>query len=161
MGDLSTTLSRRRFLQTAAGAAAAAAAGSAIIPASPSRNRRAYGHLQLAPPGATTPTPSSSRRSRPASGCFPQHHGVRRQRRGVHQAQGGGRPARHGVRRRAVGAQVPRGGLIDAWDINALAVSKQLYPLAREFEIWTTPEGYLGFPFGWSPVQDATTTRPT
>jgi len=44
-------------------------------------------------------------------------------------------------------------GLIDAFDINELEVAQHLYPLAREFEIWTVPEGYLGFPFGWSPVQ--------
>jgi spermidine/putrescine-binding protein len=44
-------------------------------------------------------------------------------------------------------------GLIDALDINSLAVSKQLYSIAREFEIWTKPEGYLGYPNGWSPVQ--------
>ena len=44
-------------------------------------------------------------------------------------------------------------GLIEAWDINALEVSKQLYSIAREFDIWTTPAGYLGYPFGWSPVQ--------
>ncbi len=44
-------------------------------------------------------------------------------------------------------------GLIEAWDINELAVSKQLYSIAREFDIWTTPAGYLGYPFGWSPVQ--------
>ncbi len=44
-------------------------------------------------------------------------------------------------------------GLIEAWDINELAVAKQLYSIAREFEIWTKPEGYLGYPFGWSPVQ--------
>jgi spermidine/putrescine-binding protein len=44
-------------------------------------------------------------------------------------------------------------GLIEAWDINQLAVSKQLYSIARSFEIWTKPEGYLGYPFGWSPVQ--------
>jgi spermidine/putrescine-binding protein len=44
-------------------------------------------------------------------------------------------------------------GLIEAWDINSLDVAKTLYPLAREFEIWTTPDGYLGYPFGWSPVQ--------
>jgi spermidine/putrescine-binding protein len=43
-------------------------------------------------------------------------------------------------------------GLIEAWDINELEVSKNLFPIAREFEIWTTPEGYLGFPFGWSPI---------
>jgi spermidine/putrescine-binding protein len=44
-------------------------------------------------------------------------------------------------------------GLIEALDINSLEVSKQLYSIAREFEIWTRPEGYLGYPFGWSPVQ--------
>jgi spermidine/putrescine-binding protein len=44
-------------------------------------------------------------------------------------------------------------GLIEAWDINQLAVSKQLYSIARSFPIWTKPEGYLGYPFGWSPVQ--------
>jgi spermidine/putrescine-binding protein len=44
-------------------------------------------------------------------------------------------------------------GLIEAWDINSLAVSKQLYSIAREFEIWKAPGGYLGYPFGWSPVQ--------
>jgi spermidine/putrescine-binding protein len=45
------------------------------------------------------------------------------------------------------------GGLIEAWDINSLEVSKQLYSIARSFPIWTKPEGYLGYPFGWSPVQ--------
>jgi spermidine/putrescine-binding protein len=44
-------------------------------------------------------------------------------------------------------------GLIEAWDINELEVSKQLYSIARSFEIWTKPEGYLGYPNGWSPVQ--------
>lgn len=44
-------------------------------------------------------------------------------------------------------------GLIEAWDINSLAVSKQLYSIARDFTIWKKPEGYLGYPFGWSPVQ--------
>jgi spermidine/putrescine-binding protein len=43
-------------------------------------------------------------------------------------------------------------GLIEPFDINSLKVSSQLYPFAREFEIWTTPEGYLGYPFGWSPI---------
>src|SRR6478735_5002807 len=45
-------------------------------------------------------------------------------------------------------------GLIEAWDINSLAVAKQLYSIARSFPIWTKPEGYLGYPFGWSPVED-------
>jgi spermidine/putrescine-binding protein len=44
-------------------------------------------------------------------------------------------------------------GLIEAWDINELEVSKQLYSIARDFAIWKKPEGYLGYPFGWSPVQ--------
>ena len=44
-------------------------------------------------------------------------------------------------------------GLIEAWDINSLNVAKQLYSIARSFPIWTKPEGYLGYPFGWSPVQ--------
>jgi spermidine/putrescine-binding protein len=44
-------------------------------------------------------------------------------------------------------------GLIDAFDINSLEVSKQLYSIARDFAIWKKPEGYLGYPFGWSPVQ--------
>lgn len=43
-------------------------------------------------------------------------------------------------------------GLIEAFDINSLEVAKQLYSLAREFAIWTKPEGYLGYPFGWSPI---------
>lgn len=44
-------------------------------------------------------------------------------------------------------------GLIEAWDINELEVSQTLYPISREFPWWTTPEGYLGYPFAWSPVQ--------
>lgn len=44
-------------------------------------------------------------------------------------------------------------GLIEAWDINELEVAKQLYSIARDFSIWKKPEGYLGYPFGWSPVQ--------
>jgi spermidine/putrescine-binding protein len=43
--------------------------------------------------------------------------------------------------------------LVEAWDINSLEVASQLYSIARTFDIWTTPEGYLGYPFGWSPVQ--------
>ena len=44
-------------------------------------------------------------------------------------------------------------GLIDVLPIEEMDVAKHLYPIAREFEIWTKPEGYLGFPFGWSPVE--------
>ncbi len=46
-----------------------------------------------------------------------------------------------------------QGPLIVPFDINSLKVAKQLYSIAREFAIWTKPEGYLGYPFGWSPVQ--------
>jgi spermidine/putrescine-binding protein len=44
-------------------------------------------------------------------------------------------------------------GLTEAFDLSSLAVSKQLYSIAQSFPIWTKPEGYLGYPFGWSPVQ--------
>ena len=43
-------------------------------------------------------------------------------------------------------------GLIEPFDINTLKVSSQLYSFAREFKIWQKPEGYLGYPFGWSPI---------
>ncbi len=43
-------------------------------------------------------------------------------------------------------------GLIEPFDINSLKVSSQLFSFARKFEIWTTPQGYLGYPFGWSPI---------
>jgi len=43
-------------------------------------------------------------------------------------------------------------GLIEPFDIEALTVAKDLYPFARKFDIWTTPEGYLGYPIGWSPI---------
>lgn len=45
--------------------------------------------------------------------------------------------------------------LIDAFDINSLKVASQLYPVARTFQIWTSPAGYLGYPNGWSPIQIA------
>ncbi len=43
--------------------------------------------------------------------------------------------------------------LIDAFDINSLKVASQLYSVAREFSIWNTPAGYLGYPNGWAPIQ--------
>jgi spermidine/putrescine-binding protein len=42
---------------------------------------------------------------------------------------------------------------IDAFDINSLKVSSQLFSIARSFAIWTSPAGYLGYPNGWAPVQ--------
>ena len=44
-------------------------------------------------------------------------------------------------------------GLTEAFDLASLAVSKQLYSVAQSFAIWTNPAGYLGYPFGWSPIQ--------
>lgn len=44
-------------------------------------------------------------------------------------------------------------GLIQAIDINSLAVSSQLYSMARSFDFWTKPDGYLAYPWGWSPIQ--------
>jgi len=43
-------------------------------------------------------------------------------------------------------------GLIEPFDINELKVSSQLYSFARQFPYWTKPEGYLAYPFGWSPI---------
>ena len=43
--------------------------------------------------------------------------------------------------------------LIDAFDINSLKVASQLYSIAREFPMWTSPAGYLGYPNGWAPIQ--------
>ena len=43
-------------------------------------------------------------------------------------------------------------GLIDPINISDYKVASQLYSLAREFEIWTVAGGYLGYPFGWSPI---------
>ncbi|MFZ5852896.1 MAG: ABC transporter substrate-binding protein [Chloroflexota bacterium] len=46
-------------------------------------------------------------------------------------------------------------GLIEAIDINSFQVAQQLYSMAREFDFWTKPEGYLAYPWGWSPIQIA------
>lgn len=43
-------------------------------------------------------------------------------------------------------------GLIEPFDIDELTVSSQLYSFARQFSYWTKPEGYLAYPFGWSPI---------
>ena len=44
-------------------------------------------------------------------------------------------------------------GLTQAFDINSLAVSQQLFSMARSFDFWTKPDGYLAYPWGWSPIQ--------
>jgi len=53
------------------------------------------------------------------------------------------------------GSWVPKAydlSLIEPFDINAMPVASQLYSIAREFDIWTKPEGYLAYPWGWSPI---------
>jgi spermidine/putrescine transport system substrate-binding protein len=44
-------------------------------------------------------------------------------------------------------------GLIQPVDINSFDVGKQLYSMARSFDFWTKPDGYLAYPWGWSPIQ--------
>lgn len=44
-------------------------------------------------------------------------------------------------------------GLIEPIDLGTFEVATQLYPIAREFEFFTSDQGYLGYPFGWSPIQ--------
>jgi spermidine/putrescine-binding protein len=46
-------------------------------------------------------------------------------------------------------------GLIEAVDINSFLVGSQLYSMARSFPFWTKPDGYLAYPWGWSPIQIA------
>jgi spermidine/putrescine-binding protein len=149
MGTFAPRLSRRRFLQASAGTAAALALGGLNTA---SRVRAQGGGFNFMTwsdhfyqdqldevAAATGITPSISELAGNAEGF---------------------------TRLREVGGQldlisgdalwVPKyreEGLIDAWDINELDVAKGLYKIAREFPWWTTPDGYLGYPFGWSPVQ--------
>ncbi|MGZ4671740.1 MAG: ABC transporter substrate-binding protein [Ilumatobacteraceae bacterium] len=44
-------------------------------------------------------------------------------------------------------------GLIDPMDLSTIDASKELYSVARSFDFWTNPKGYLGYPFSWSTVQ--------
>jgi spermidine/putrescine-binding protein len=44
-------------------------------------------------------------------------------------------------------------GLIQTVDINSFQVASQLYSMARSFDFWTKPDGYLAYPWGWSPIQ--------
>ena len=44
-------------------------------------------------------------------------------------------------------------GLTESFDLSSLPVSKQLYPLAREFPFWKDGSNYMGYPFSWSTVQ--------
>ncbi|MEA3184849.1 MAG: spermidine/putrescine transport system substrate-binding protein [Ilumatobacteraceae bacterium] len=44
-------------------------------------------------------------------------------------------------------------GLIDPMDLGSIDASKELYSIAKSFDFWTNPKGYLGYPFSWSTVQ--------
>jgi spermidine/putrescine-binding protein len=44
-------------------------------------------------------------------------------------------------------------GLVQTVDINSFKVASQLYPMARTFDFWTKSDGYLAYPWGWSPIQ--------
>jgi len=44
-------------------------------------------------------------------------------------------------------------GLIDPMDLSSIDASKELYSVAKSFDFWTNPKGYLGYPFSWSTVQ--------
>ena len=44
-------------------------------------------------------------------------------------------------------------GLTTSFPLSELAVSKQLYPIARQFPFWKDGSNYMGYPFSWSTVQ--------
>jgi spermidine/putrescine-binding protein len=44
-------------------------------------------------------------------------------------------------------------GLTISFDLSSLPVSKQLYPIARQFPFWKDGSNYMGYPFSWSTVQ--------
>lgn len=44
-------------------------------------------------------------------------------------------------------------GLTYPFDIDSYAVSKQLYSVAREFQIWNNSAGYLAYPRAWSALR--------
>ncbi|HEU4671666.1 MAG TPA: substrate-binding domain-containing protein [Candidatus Limnocylindrales bacterium] len=44
-------------------------------------------------------------------------------------------------------------GLVQPIDISSFQVASQLYSMARSFDFWTKPDGYLAYPWGWSPIQ--------
>src|SRR5207344_2729440 len=44
-------------------------------------------------------------------------------------------------------------GLTESFDLSSLPVSKQLYPIARQFPFWKDGSNYMGYPFSWSTVQ--------
>lgn len=43
-------------------------------------------------------------------------------------------------------------GLIEGFDLDALATAKNLFPVVKDFDFWQADGKYLAFPFGYSPV---------
>lgn len=43
-------------------------------------------------------------------------------------------------------------GLVEPLELNDFPLSKELYSTAREFPFWQVDNGYLAYPFGWSPI---------
>jgi len=46
-----------------------------------------------------------------------------------------------------------KSGLTVSFPLSELPVSKQLYPIARQFPFWKDGANYMGYPFSWSTVQ--------
>ena len=44
-------------------------------------------------------------------------------------------------------------GLTEAFDIDSIPVSQQLYSVSRDFSIWQNSAGYLGYPRAWSALR--------
>ena len=44
-------------------------------------------------------------------------------------------------------------GLTEPFDLSELSVSKQLFPIARQFPFWKSGSNYMAYPFSWSTVQ--------
>jgi len=44
-------------------------------------------------------------------------------------------------------------GYITPINLDDFEVSSQLYSMAKTFDFWTKPDGYLAYPWGWSPIQ--------
>jgi spermidine/putrescine-binding protein len=44
-------------------------------------------------------------------------------------------------------------GLIEPLDLSRIEVAQELYPVARTMDLLQTPEGMLGYPWSWSPLQ--------
>ena len=175
MADLIRDLSRRQFLKGAAAAGAAVGLGglaaACATPAAPAASAAAGGSAAPAPtgaPGSAAPGPTGTFNWMTwVDHYYPEELAAIAASKGISvnlteladNADGFTKLKEVGGQLDMISGDalwVPHyfeAGLIDAFDINSLDVAKQLYSIAREFKIWTKPEGYLGYPFGWSPVQ--------